>query len=132
ITTQYENELVFDDIFSDISFHGWEQDPEERAMIMKHPKLFPNFYAVPTRWLERQYLRQVREFILHGIAKARWMMVLLHRESGDLLSVFDEWVAWSARERELDGVVDTSRRYYSGDRFPRDLTLFVESTYLES
>src|SRR2546423_1250376 len=87
ITTEYQDQLVFDDIFSDISFHGWEQDPEERAMIIDHPELFPNFYAVPTRWLERQYLREVREFMLHGIAKTRWLMVLLHRETGDLLSV---------------------------------------------
>ncbi len=122
---------MFDEIFSDISFHGWEQDPEERAMIIEHPKLFPNFYAVPTRWLDRRYLREVREFLLHGIAKTRWLMVLLHRESGDLLSVFDEWVAWSARARSIDGVVDTSRSYYSGDLFPRDLTRFVESRHLK-
>lgn len=132
ITTQYQDELTFDDIFSDISFHGWEQDPEERAMIMEHPKLFPNFYAVPTRWLDRRYLREIREFLLHGIAKARWLLVLLHRERGDLLSVFDEWLDWSAHARNIDGLVDTSRSYYSGDCFPRDLTKFVESTYLKT
>jgi radical SAM superfamily enzyme YgiQ (UPF0313 family) len=132
ITTQYEGELIFDDIFSDISFHGWEQDPVERAMIKKHRRLFPNFYAVPTRWLDRQYLREIREFILHGIAKARWLMVLLHRESGDLMSVFDQWIQWSSRERKIAGTVDTSRGYYSGARFPRDLTRFVESDYLQS
>jgi hypothetical protein len=132
ITTEYQDRLVFDAIFSDISFHGWVQDPDERAMIIDHPELFPNFYAVPTRWLDRQYLREVREFILHGIAKTRWLMVLLHRETGDLLSVFDEWVKWSARARNIGGVVDTSRNYYSGDLFPRDLPRFVESTYLET
>lgn len=132
ITTQYQDQLVFDDIFSDISFHGWEQDPEERAMIIEHPQLFPNFYAVPSRWLERQYLREVREFLLHGSAKTRWLFVYLHRERGNLLSVFDEWAEWSAQARSIDGIVDTSRSYYSGDRFPRDLTRFVEERYLKT
>jgi radical SAM superfamily enzyme YgiQ (UPF0313 family) len=53
ITTQYQDQLIYDDIFSDISFQGWEQDAEERRMIIAHPELFPNFYAVPTRWLDR-------------------------------------------------------------------------------
>src|SRR4030095_3040832 len=66
LTTQYQDQLIFDDIFSDMSLQGWDQDPEERAMIIKYPKLFPNFYGIPTRWLDRQYLREVREFILQA------------------------------------------------------------------
>ncbi|MEO8435903.1 MAG: radical SAM protein [Pyrinomonadaceae bacterium] len=132
ITTQYQDQLVFDDIFSDMSLQGWDQDPEERAMIIKYPKLFPNFYGIPTRWLDRQYLREVREFMLNSIARVRWFMVLLHRDSGDLLRVFDEWVAWSAQARKVAGVVNTSRRYYSSDDFPRDLARFVASRYLEN
>jgi len=130
ITTQYQNDLVFDDIFSDISFHGWEQNADERAMIIEHPKLFTNFYAVPTRWLPRPYLRELREFMLHGIARTRWLLALLHREIGDLLAVFDDWVEWSARAREVAGKVDSSRRYYTSNDFPRDLMRFVGWKYV--
>ena len=125
ITTQYREQLVYDDIFSDISFQGWEQDREERAMIMAHRDIFPNFYAVPTRWLDREYLREVREFILHGILKHLWLMVLLHREGEDLLRVFDEWQAWSRQNR--GPAVDNTRAYYAGDAFSYDLLRFVQS-----
>ena len=131
ITSQYQDELIFDDIFSDMSLQGWDQDPEERAMIVEYPKLFPNFYGIPTRWLERQYLREVREFMLHAILKIRWLLVLLHRDGGDLLRVFDAWVAWSAQERNIAGLVDTSRSYYASDEFPKDFARFVESSYLK-
>jgi radical SAM superfamily enzyme YgiQ (UPF0313 family) len=132
ITTQYQDQLVYDEIFSDMSFEGWEVDPEERAMIIDHPKLFPNFYGVPTKWLDRQYLREVREFLLHAILKVRWLTVLLYRDSGDLLRVFDEWAAWSAKARKIDGVVDVSRKYYSSDCFITDLARFVETAYLKT
>jgi radical SAM superfamily enzyme YgiQ (UPF0313 family) len=132
ITSQYQDQLIFDDIFSDMSLQGWDQDPEERAMIIKYPKIFPNFYGVPTRWLERQYLREVREFLLHGILKFRWLVVLLHRDSGDLLAVFDDWLAWSDRERKVHGVVDTGRTYYASNNFPKDLARFVLSSYLKA
>jgi radical SAM superfamily enzyme YgiQ (UPF0313 family) len=130
ITSEYQDRLVYDDIFSDISFQGWEQDKEERAMIANYRNLFPNFYAVPTRWVDRNYLREVREFILHAMGKVRWLLVLLNRDSGDLLSVFDRWVTWSAAARKVGNTVDTSRKYYSGDQFIRDLARFVESDYL--
>lgn len=131
ITTEYQDQLIFDDIFSDMSMQGWDQDPEERAMIIKYPKLFPNFYGIPTRWLERQYLREVREFMLHAILKVRWFLVMLHRDSGDLLRVFDEWVSWSTQARKVGGVVDTSSSYYASDDFPKDLSRFVASCYLK-
>lgn len=132
ITSQYQDELIFDDIFSDMSLQGWDQVPQEREMIIKYPKIFPNFYGVPTRWLDRQYLRELREFLLHGILKFRWLMVLLHRERGDLLQVFDDWVKWSATARVRAGKIDTSRRYYAGEGFRNDLNRFVNAQYIKS
>ena len=130
ITTQYKEQLVYDDIFSDISFQGWEQDPEERAMIIEHRDIFPNFYGVPTR-LDRDYLRELREFILRGTSKHRWLMVLLHRDSGDLLRVFDEWKAWSIQARDAAGFVDNTRSYYGSDDFSHDLLRFIGTHYLD-
>ncbi|MCM3869989.1 MAG: B12-binding domain-containing radical SAM protein [Pyrinomonadaceae bacterium] len=131
ITTEYQSQLIYDDIFSDISFQGWEQDPEERAMIIDHPEIFPNFYAVPTRWLSREYLRELREFILHGILRHRWLILLLHRDSSNLVSVFDEWKAWSVQARGAGGFVDGTRTYYNSHSFSRDLLRFVRLHYLK-
>ena len=130
ITTQYRDQLFYDDIFSDLSFQGWEQDPEERAMIMAHRDIFPNFYAVPTQSLDREYLRELREFILHGILKHQWLLVLLHRDSDDLLRVFEEWQVWSMQARGIEGVVDNTRSYYQSESFSHDLLRFVQSHYL--
>jgi radical SAM superfamily enzyme YgiQ (UPF0313 family) len=129
ITSAYRDELVYDEIFSDISFQGWEQNPEECEMIKAHRDLFPSFYGVPTRWLERHYLRELREFLLHGALKHLWLIVLLHRDSNDLVSVFDEWLKWSSCERNSSGVVDSSRAYYASDSFSNDLLQFVETYY---
>jgi radical SAM superfamily enzyme YgiQ (UPF0313 family) len=131
ITTQYREQLLYDDIFSDISFQGWEQDPEERAMIIANRDIFPNFYGLPTQWLDREYLREIREFILHGILKHRWLILLLHRDSGDLVSVFDEWKAWTLHAGSASGFVDGTRNYYSSQSFSNDLLLFVETHYLK-
>jgi radical SAM superfamily enzyme YgiQ (UPF0313 family) len=129
ITSKYRDRLTYDDIFSDISFQGWEQDPKEREMIKSHRDLFPNFYGLPTEWLDRQYLRELREFLLHGILRHLWLMVLLHRDSNDLVSVFDEWQIWSFKERRIASVLDASRGYYSSDAFSRDLLRFVQTHY---
>jgi radical SAM superfamily enzyme YgiQ (UPF0313 family) len=126
ITTQYKDQLVYDDIFSDISFQGWDQDPEDRTLIVAHRDIFPNFYGVPTL-LDREYLRELREFILRGTLRHRWLMVLLHRDAGDLLSVFERWQAWSSRERSKGGQVDTTRSYYSTDGFSEDLFRFISA-----
>ncbi|HEY0319574.1 MAG TPA: radical SAM protein [Pyrinomonadaceae bacterium] len=131
ITTQYKEQLVYDEIFSDISFQGWEQDPEERAMITEHHDIFPNFYAVPTRWLDRHYLKELREFLLQWSVKHRWLMLLLQLDSGDLLKVFDEWRCWSP-EGPMDKYPMTrTRSYYTGKSFSLGLMDFLSSHYIE-
>jgi radical SAM superfamily enzyme YgiQ (UPF0313 family) len=133
IQTQYRDKLIFDEIFSDMSYQGWRQDPADRALIKSYPEIFPNFYAVPTPWLDRRYLKELREFILKGIAWFRWLLVALHQDSGDLLKVFDEWRTWvQERKRQEEGQVqDTElRHYYSGNEFRRDFVEFVRSRYL--
>lgn len=124
ITTQYQDQLVYDDIFSDISLQGWEQDPADRALIVAHRDIFPNFYGVPTP-LGREFIRELREFILRGTFLHRWLMLLLHRDRGDLLVAFEQWQEWRRRERVGGDVVDTSRSYYVSESFSRDLFRFA-------
>src|SRR5215216_1389675 len=43
---QYKDRLIFDRVFSDMSFQSWRQDPPEVEMIKTYPEIFPNFYAI--------------------------------------------------------------------------------------
>lgn len=132
ITTAYKNELVFDDIFSDVSHQGWQQDEADREMIVAHPDIFTNFYAIPTRQLGRTYLKELKEFVLYGVARLRWLLVMLQQDSGDLLRVFDAWRAWlgdAARARLFPAT--NPKIYYATDDFRADFLEFVRTDYLE-
>lgn len=132
ITTQFLEELVYDDIFSDISYQGWEQHPEDREMIVTHRDIFTNFYAVPTRSLDRHYLKELREFVLKGVLKHRWLMVFLHQDCGDLTDVFDEWLLWWSAHKDSAVAPLRDRDYYTGQTFSTDLLRFVEEHYSSS
>jgi radical SAM superfamily enzyme YgiQ (UPF0313 family) len=130
ITTQFREELFYDDIFSDISPAGWRQDTDDRALIVEHRDIFPNFYAVPTLWLDRKYLVELRDFLLQGALQHRQLLLVLHSDQGNLLDVFDEWIEWC--EIETRGISDKTRThdYYLGDSFNRDFREFVRSHYV--
>ncbi|MDQ3688061.1 MAG: B12-binding domain-containing radical SAM protein [Acidobacteriota bacterium] len=129
ITTQFKEQLIYDGIFSDISPPGWEQEPEDRELIISHRDIFPNFYAVPTLGLDRRYLMELREFLLRGATKYRWLMLMLHRDAGDLLRIFDEWTGWL--DRRGGGVAGARNRdYYAGEPFRRDLLSFTREHYI--
>jgi|ERR1051326_1723617 radical SAM superfamily enzyme YgiQ (UPF0313 family) len=123
IHSQYRDSLILDDIFSDHAYQGWRQDPVERAMIARHPEIFSNFYGLPTNWLDRVYIKELRDFILHGIERFKWLLVALHQDSGDLLGVFDCWRNWrrSGIEPSL---------YYSCIEFREEFLEFVRSAYI--
>jgi hypothetical protein len=132
IATRFKGELIYDDIFSDLSFQGWEQDQEDRDMIVAHPDIFTNFYAVPTRWLDRHYFKELREFLMRGTSKHRRLMMVLYRDSGDLLRVFDRWRAWHSGTRGEAPAQARVRSYYAGSAFSLDLFEFVRSDYLKT
>ncbi len=127
ITTRHKEQLVYDEVFSDISSHEWEQDPEDRSMIVRHRDIFPNFYSVPTPGLDRQHLRELREFLLHGTLKHRWLMTFLHRDAGDLLRLFDLWRAWHLARRGAADGPERGRGYYTTPVFSKDLLRFLRS-----
>lgn len=79
IEREFRDRLQFDDIISDMSHQGWDQDPADRELIAAYPDVFVNFYAVPTP-LDRPYVKEVRAFLLYGGRLFRWLMAALHRE----------------------------------------------------
>ena len=122
---EFRGRLTWDGIFSDMSFQGWRQDAADRALILEHPEIFPNFYAVPTAHLDRSYLMDLRNFVMFGLERFRWLMVALDRHSG-IPTVFDHWRVWRTGHQSpvrLDG------EYHASAAFRSDFLEFVASEY---
>jgi hypothetical protein len=115
IHERHRDALRLDDILSDISCHGWRLDESDRELIAAHPEIFPNFYAPPLAGLERGYLRELRDFIVHGIVRFRWLLAGLHQVTG-VPAVYDDWRAVRRRD---------SSDYYAHIDFRRDFLRFV-------
>jgi radical SAM superfamily enzyme YgiQ (UPF0313 family) len=131
VQAEHRDSLIFDDIISDMSFQGWQQDPVDREMIAAYPDIFPNFYSVPTPHLDRQFLKELREFVLNGMTMFRWLLVGIYQDSGDFLEVFTHWRAWREKSRgPYPGGNPTM--YYAGPSFHEDFLEFVRSDYLTS
>lgn len=128
ICSRYRDRLRLGDIFSDMSFQGWRQDPADGALIASHPDIFPNFYAVPTPGLDRRYVKELRDFVVNGIVRFRWLLVALAQHRGGLLRVFEEWKAWRLEILKKGFASDSeSSVYYSKIEFRRDFLQFVSS-----
>ncbi len=121
--TQYRDQLVLDDVFSGMSHQGWSQDAADRELIASYPEIFPNFYGIPCP-MGRTYCDEFNRFFMNGVARFRWLLVALHQESGDLLEVFDAWLAWGGRRQ-------SPARYYSTFEFTREFRHFLRTVYLE-
>ena len=129
---QHKDHLIFDHIFSDMSHQSWRHDPAEVELIKTYPEIFPNFYAVPTHWLEREYIKEVMDFVTYLATWFRWLPVGLLQDSGDLLIIFDRWRQWLAERSPSDSDEDTGwTPYYSHRRFRNDFLEFVQTYYLE-
>ncbi|RPF39761.1 radical SAM superfamily enzyme YgiQ (UPF0313 family) [Streptomyces sp. Ag109_G2-6] len=133
IHSRYRDQLVLDDIYSDMSYQGWRQSHADREMIEQHPDIFPNFYAVPTPWLERQYLKELRDFVLNGMQRFRWVLVALHQQTGNVLPVFDAWRAWRRDRHAQDPQQDADlSTYYAALEFRSDFLCFLVEYFLPS
>jgi radical SAM superfamily enzyme YgiQ (UPF0313 family) len=130
VHSQHLHHLIFDDVISDMSFQGWVQDPLDRAMIAQCPEIFPNFYSVPTPHLDRQFLKELREFLLSGMSTFRWLLLGLHQAAGSVLDVVDDWTRWR-RERNGAFSEGASAKYYASPEFHRDFLEFVRTCYLD-
>jgi hypothetical protein len=121
--TQYRGQLVLDEVLSDMSHQGWHQDAADRELIASYPEIFPNFYGLPCP-LGRAYCDEFNRFFMNSVARFRWLLIALHQESGDLLEVFDTWLAWGGRRQN-------PARYYSTFEFTREFRRFLRTVYLE-
>lgn len=132
IYEQHKDQLVLDYIYSDMSYQGWRQDPADVELIKRYPEIFPNFYAVPTTWLDRSYVRGIRDFVTYVSAWFRWLPVALLQDRGDFLEIFDSWQKW-LREKNIEpagekiGIIP----YYCHRNFRADFLDFVCDFYVD-
>ncbi len=120
---QYREQLKWDGVFSDMSFQGSKQDGRDEALVLEHREVFPNFYALPTGFLDRPYLAELRDFLQYGVKTLRWLMLALEADCGDLLAAFERWRAW----RDEHGRAAGGRQYYLDGAFRRDFLAFVHN-----
>jgi radical SAM superfamily enzyme YgiQ (UPF0313 family) len=129
IYKDHKDHLVFDDVISDMSFQGWRQDPADCEMIAEHPDIFCNFYSVPTPFLDRRLLKEIREFILNAMQAFRWLLIGVHQDSGDLVTVFLEWRSWRAKHK-APFPENNPTIYYPQPAFHSDFLEFLRTEYL--
>ena len=129
IQKQHKDSLALDDDLADLSYRGWQQEPQDQAMIAGHPEIFSSFYSVPTPHLDHGFLRELRDFLLSGMRAFRRLLLGLHQDSGDVVEVFQQWQAWRARNGERFAGGDRTA-YYAGGGFPADFFRFVRLHYI--
>lgn len=126
ILTQYRGELILEELCSDMSHQGAEQNEADRELIRRYPEIFPNFYNLKTPGLDRDACIELRECLLMLTAKLRWLAVAVHQHSSGILDVFDDWRAWRLQRRPgLTG--GPMRRYYLQQEAKKDFVAFVRA-----
>jgi radical SAM superfamily enzyme YgiQ (UPF0313 family) len=129
IQTQHMDSLVLNDDVADMSYRGWQQEPQDHAMIAEHPEIFSSFYSVPMPYLEREFLKELRDFLLSGMRAFRRLLLGLHQDSGNVVDVFQQWQEW----RKKNGTHfsnDDRTAYYAQSDFPADFFQFVRLHYI--
>jgi radical SAM superfamily enzyme YgiQ (UPF0313 family) len=129
ISTQHKDSLVLNDDVADMSYRGWRQEIEDHAMIAAHPEIFSSFYSTPLPYLDREFLKELRDFLLNGMRAFRKLLLGLHQDSGNIVDVFQHWQQW----RTENGVHFSNgdrTAYYAQNAFPADFLRFVRLHYI--
>lgn len=97
-------------------------------MIAAHPEIFSSFYSVPLPHLDREFLKELRDFLLCGMRAFRRLLLGLHQDSGNVVDLFQQWQQW----RAMNGIhfLNASRTAYYAQDFPADFFQFVRLHYI--
>lgn len=129
IQTQHRKSLVLNDDVADMSYRGWPQEPDDHAMIVAHPQIFSSFYSVPLPHLDREFLKELRDFLLSGMRAFRRLLLGLHQDSGNIVEVFEQWQGWRMHN-EIHFLDGERTVYYAQEQFARDFLRFVRLDYI--
>lgn len=122
---QHRNELILDEVISDMAFQGFEQDALEMELVAAHPGVFSSYYSIPTPWLDRRYVHELRLFLLNLRSGFRWLLVALDQIAGDVLEVFSSWRVWRPIP-DGRGRAGSLEAYYCGPAFRGEFLAFVK------
>ena len=121
---KHRQELVLDELCSDISHQGRNQDEADLELIRRYPEIFPNFYLIPTPHLDRMSLIELREFALMALVRFRWLLCALDQANDDFLAFFDQWRAHRVNMHPALSGPDL-RHYYRTEQFRDNFLEFV-------
>ena len=122
---QHKHELTLDELCSDMSHQGLSQGEDELELIRAYPDIFPNFYMMPIRHMDRDTLFELREFVSMAVEQFRRLLCVLAYRA-DLLSLHAEWRGWrEAKTGPLSG--GALRRFYAEPAFVPYFLEFLEA-----
>lgn len=121
---KHRHELVLDELCSDASHQGRYQDEADLDLIRRYPEIFPNFYLLPTPYLDRKSLIELREFSLMATVRLRWLLCALDQATPDFLDFFEQWRKHRLAFRPTFNGPDL-RHYYRTEQFRDDFLAFV-------
>jgi hypothetical protein len=125
---KHRHELALAEFCSDISHQGRRLDDQDTALIKEHPDIFSSFYLVPTPYLDRATVFELREFLNNASERLRWILVAAGQTTGGIGSVFVEWVK---RRKSLQPDLSGSelRWYYRLPRFTTEFCGFLRDNF---
>ena len=128
VYSKHKDELVLEELCSDMSHQGRAQNSADLDLIRAHPEIFPNFYLLPVPNLDRRTLFELHEFSLMANDRFRWLLLAIHQHAMELLDFFREW-----RVHRLEiqpGLESTElRQYYRTRNFRTDLVSFARARF---
>src|SRR6266550_7306957 len=124
--TKHKSDLILEELCSCVSHQARSHDRADMEMIVAYPEIFPNFYVIPTPYLERNRLFELREFTLMGLARFRWILVAIDQSTSGILDTF---IAWREHRLQIrpDLAPSDLRHYYRTDDFRADFASFVRT-----
>jgi radical SAM superfamily enzyme YgiQ (UPF0313 family) len=124
VHSQYKDQMILEDLCSDMSHQGRIQNNADRNLIRKHPDIFSNFYLLPAPGLDRGSCLELREFLLMCSVRLRWLLTAVHQTSSHCLDIFLTWRKHRMEIRpDLNG--GGLRHYYSRALSRNDFVYFV-------
>ena len=126
IYARFRNQLLLDEVYSDISYQAWEQGALDRQLVASFPAVFSSFYGVPAPNLDRSRLKRLRGFVLHLLGPFRWVAIAIHQSRGGIRRFFERW------EEAFPSLARSSQswtRYYASAEFGRDIACFARAHY---
>jgi len=126
IYLSHKQELVLEELCSDMSHQGRSQSKDDLELIRKYPEIFPNFYLLPVPHLDREALFELHEFATMAVERFRWLLSAIDQCA---MSAFDFFLDWRQHRQGLRRGLKGSelRQYYRTFDFRTDLLSFVQT-----